>query len=49
MFNLKVTESLYEVGSLSPAKDLAGFELGTFWFWLQRLNPLDHSNISYVF
>ena len=28
-----------EVGSLSLAKYLVGFELGTFWFLLQRLNP----------
>ena len=28
-----------EVGSLSLAKCLVGFELGTFWFLLQRLNP----------
>ena len=33
-------ESCSEVGSLSPAKYLVGFELGTFWFWLQCLNPL---------
>ena len=32
-----------EVGSLSPAKCLAGFELGTFRFLLQCLNPLGHS------
>ena len=30
-----------EVGSLSPAKCQVG--LGTFQFWLQRLNPLGHS------
>ena len=29
-----------EVGSLSPAERLAGFEPGTFRFLLQRLNPL---------
>ena len=28
-----------EVGSLSPAKHLVGFELGTFQSWLQHLNP----------
>ena len=32
-----------EVGSLSPAKRLVGFEAGVFWFLLQRLNPLGHS------
>ena len=32
-----------EVGSLSPAERLAGFEPGTFRFWLQRLNPLGNS------
>ena len=32
-----------EVRSLSLAKHLVGFEPGTFWFWLQRLNPLGHS------
>ena len=32
-----------EVGSLSPAERLVGFEPGTFWFLLQRLNPLGHS------
>ena len=32
-----------EVGSLSLPEHLAGFELGTFRFWLQRLNPLGHS------
>ena len=32
-----------EVGSLSPAERLVGFEPGTFRFWSQRLNPLGHS------
>ena len=32
-----------EVGSLSPAERLAGFEPGTFRFLFQRLNPLGHS------
>ena len=32
-----------EVGSLSPAEHLVGFEPGTFRFLLQRLNPLGHS------
>ena len=32
-----------EVGSLSPAEHLVGFEPTTFRFWLQRLNPLCHS------
>ena len=36
-------EPCNEVGSLSPAKCLVRFEWGTFQFWLQRLNPLDHS------
>ena len=31
-----------EVRSLSPAKRLVGFELGTFRFILQRLTPLGH-------
>ena len=34
-----------EVGSLSPAKRLVGFALGTFRFLLERLNPLDHSPV----
>ena len=32
-----------EVGSLSLAECLVGFEPGTFRFWSQRLNPLGHS------
>ena len=36
-------EPYSEVGSLSPAKRLVGFEPGTFQFRLQRLNPLGHS------
>ena len=32
-----------EVGILSLAKRLVGFELGTFRFLLQGLNPLGHS------
>ena len=32
-----------EVGSLSPAERLVGFEPGTFRFIVQRLNPLGHS------
>ena len=32
-----------EVGSLSPAELLAGFEPGTFQIWLQRINLLGHS------
>ena len=32
-----------KVGSLSLPECLVGFELGTFWFWLQHLNPLAHS------
>ena len=31
-----------EVGSLSPAEHLVGFELETFQFLLQCLNPLGH-------
>ena len=31
-----------EVGSLSPAERLVGFEPGTIRFWWQRLNPLGH-------
>ena len=33
-----------EVGSLRTAEHLVGFELGTFRFSLQRLNPLGHSS-----
>ena len=44
IFNPKVTqEPRNEVGSLSIAKCLVGFELGTFWFLLKGLNPLGHS------
>ena len=32
-----------KVGYLSPAKHPAGFEPGTFRFWLKHLNPLGHS------
>ena len=35
-------EPCSEVASLSPAKRLVGFELGTFRFWSQCLNPLGH-------
>ena len=35
-----------EVGSLTPAEHLVGFDPGTFRFWLQRLNPLDHSPLN---
>ena len=38
-----IFEPRNEVGSLSPAKRLVGFELGTFRFWSQRLNPLGDS------
>ena len=38
-----------EVGSLSPAKHLVGFELRTFRFLLQQLNPLGHSPLSRPF
>ena len=31
-----------EVGSLSPAKRLVGFEPGTFQLWSLRHVPLDH-------
>ena len=37
-----------EVGSLSPAERLVGFEPGTFRFLLQRLNPLGHSPLNYT-
>ena len=33
-------ESRNKVGSLNPAEPLVGFELQTFQFLLQRLNPL---------
>ena len=36
-------ESHSEVGSLSPAECLVGFELGTFRFWSQCFNTLGHS------
>ena len=36
-------EPCNEVGSLSPAERLASFELGTFRFLLQRVNPLGHT------
>ena len=36
-----------EVGSLSPAEHLVGFEPGTFQFWSQHLNPLGHSPQNY--
>ena len=32
-----------EVGSLSLAKCLVGFKLGTFWLYFQCLDPQDHS------
>ena len=35
-----------DVGSLSPAERLVGFEPGTFRFSLQRLNPLGHSPLT---
>ena len=42
-------EPCNEVGSLSPADSLAGFEPGTFQFLLQCLNPLGHSpQIDYI-
>ena len=34
--------SCNEVGPLSLADCLVGFEWGTFWFWLQLLDPLGH-------
>ena len=37
-----------EVGSLSLAERLVGFELGTFQFLLQCLNPIDHSPLKVV-
>ena len=36
-----------EVGSLSPAKRLVGFDAKTFRFWLQHLKPVDHSLSKY--
>ena len=36
-----------EIGSLSPAERLVGFEPGTFRYLLQRLNPLGHSPLSH--
>ena len=36
-----------EVGSLSPAESLVGFEPGTFRFWQQRLNLLGQLNMIY--
>ena len=38
-----VNHCVFEVGSLSPAECLIGFETGTFWCWLKCLNPLGHS------
>ena len=38
-----------EIGSLSPAERLAGFEPGTFLFLLQHLNPLGHSPLVTTF
>ena len=35
-----------EVGSLSPAEHLVGFEWGTFRYFLQCLNPLGHSPLK---
>ena len=35
-------EPCNEVGSLSSAERLVGFEPGTFWFWSQCLNPQGH-------
>ena len=35
-------EPCNEVGCLSPVEHLAGFESGTFWFCLQRPDPLGH-------
>ena len=44
IFDPRVTGNLLgEVGSLSPAERLVGFEPGTFRFWLQHLHPLGHS------
>ena len=37
-----------EVGSPSLAEHLVGFELGTFRFWLQCLNPLGHTPLISV-
>ena len=35
-------ESCNKFGSLIPAENLVEFKPGTFWFWLQLLNPLGH-------
>ena len=40
-------EPCNKFGSLSPAKNQVEFKLGTFWFWLQHLNPLDQLWPSY--
>ena len=40
-------EPLNEVGSLSPAECLAGFEPGAFQFWLQHVNILGHYPLCY--
>ena len=37
-----------EVRSLYLAERLVGFELGTFLFRSQRLNPLGHSHLKYA-
>ena len=39
-------EPCNKVGSLRLAKHIVGFELGTFWFLLQCLNPLGYSLLS---
>ena len=39
-------EPCNKVGSLSPAKHLVGFELGTFRFWSQCLKQLGHSPLE---
>ena len=40
-----------EIGSQRPAEHLVGFEPGSFWFRMQRLNLLGHSpkNCKYKF
>ena len=37
-----------EVGFLSPAERLVGLETRTFRFWLEHLNPLNHSPHTYI-
>ena len=38
----------YPTASFGPSEHLAVFEPGTFQFWLQRLNKLNHSSLIEV-